>query len=101
MPKINIEHQCNLKTDEAFTKIKSFLQNEQEIKKLDPKVVCQFNEAQKTGKANGSQFKADISVKEHSSGSLVQLVVDLPMLLTPFKNKIQETIQRKLSKYLG
>lgn len=101
MPKLNIEHKSTLNSDEAFEKIKSFLQNEQEIKKIDSKIVCQFNEAQKTGKANGSQFKADISVKETSDGSVVKLDVDLPMLLTPFKGKIQETIHRKLSKYLS
>jgi len=27
--------------------------------------------------------------------------VDLPLMLTPFKGKVQETLQRKLAKYLG
>ncbi|MNK99976.1 hypothetical protein D3C87_1203950 [compost metagenome] len=50
---------------------------------------------------NGSQFKADMVVAANGAGSKVQVTVDLPMLLTPFKGKVQETLQRKLAKYLG
>ena len=81
-------------------KIKTFFEGE-DIRRLDSKVVCTFSDSTKTGKANGSQFKADISVKAHAGGSKVEVIVDLPFLLTPIKGKVQETIQRKLAKHLA
>ena len=54
-----------------------------------------------TGKAKGNQFKADINITSSAQGSSIEVIVDLPLLLTPFKGKVQETIERKLSKHLA
>lgn len=101
MPKVNVEHQCNLPAEDAFTKIKSFFENDQDIRRLDPKMECIFHASSMTGTAKGSKFNADIAVKGHGAGSKIQVVVDLPLVLSPFKGKVQETIQKKLAKYLG
>jgi hypothetical protein len=101
MPKITVDHRCSLNADEAFVKIKSFFEGDADIRRLDPKLQCTFDPKSMTGKATGSQFKADISVKAENNGAFVQVIVDLPLLLTPIKGKVQETIQRKLAKHLG
>jgi hypothetical protein len=101
MPKITVEHASELSPTEAFTKLKAFFQNDADIRRLDPKLQCTFQDAAMTGHATGSQFKADLSVKPKASGSAVAVIVDLPFLLTPLKGKIQETIERKLAKHLG
>lgn len=100
MPKVNIDHKSSLSSEEAFAKIKIFFETDQDIRRLDPKIQCQFSDSSLSGKAHGSQFKADISVREEGSGSLILVVVDLPLLLAPFKAKVQETISKKLNKYL-
>lgn len=101
MPKISIDHQTNLPPSEAFQRIKNFFEKEEDIRRLDPNMKCTFAEDKMTGQAKGSQFKADVSVLAQGSGSKVSVVVDLPLLLSPFKGKIQETVQRKLSKHLA
>ncbi len=101
MPKVTIDHKSQLGASDAFAKIKIFFETDQDIRRLDPKIQCNFNESSMTGKANGSQFKADITVKGEGPGSLIQVVVDLPLLLAPFKTKVQETITKKLNKYLA
>lgn len=101
MPKVNVEYKSTLQPQDAYTKIKGFFDQSEKIRRLDPKIKCEFTDAQMTGKAIGSQFKADISVKGDGGGSQVVVVVDLPLLLAPFKGKVQETIQKELSKYLG
>jgi hypothetical protein len=102
MAKINIEHNTPWKAEETFAKIKKFFEDDQDIRRYDPKLKCDFTESTMTGKATGSQFKADIAVKANSGeGSHVAIVVDLPLMLSPFKGKIQETIQKKLAKYLA
>ena len=101
MPKVSIDHKCSLPANEAFTKFKSFFETDADIRRLVPKMKCDFAESSMTGKASGSQFKADIAVKANGTGSSVNVTVDLPLLLTPFKGKVQETIQKKLAKYLA
>ena len=101
MPKVTIDHSTNLPAAEAFSKIKTFFENDADIRRFDPNIKCDFQEGTMSGKATGSQFKADISVKNQGPGSSVQVVIDLPLLLAPFKGKVQETIQKKLSKYLA
>lgn len=101
MPKISINHKCNLPASDAFSKIKTFFETDQDIRRLDPKMKCEFIENKLTGKATGNQFKADISVTSQETGSIVSIIVDLPLLLTPIKGKVQETIQKKLNKYLS
>lgn len=101
MPKVTVEHSTSLSAEEAFTKLKSFFEGDEDIRRLDPKIQCKFNDSSMTGQATGSQFKAQMSVQKNSKGSAVAVVVDLPLLLTPFKGKVQETIQKKLAKHLG
>ncbi len=101
MPKISVDHTCQLSTEEAFKKIKSFFENDQDIRRIDSKLQCDFSESQMSGKVKGSQFKADVLVEKLPNGSLVKVIVDLPLMLSPFKGKVQETIQKKLAKYLA
>lgn len=101
MPKFTIEHQSANNLQEAYGKIKDFLSNDQDLRRFDSKLNCSFNDGDKTCKINGSQFKADVKISEVGTGSKVTLVVDLPLMLTPFKSKVQETLQKKLTKYLG
>lgn len=100
MPKVSIDHKTTLPADEAFQKIKTFFESDQDIRKFDANMKSQFSESSFSGRVQGSQFKADIQVSSSSQGSSISVIVDLPLLLSPFKNKIQEMITKKLSKYL-
>lgn len=101
MPKINIDHASSLTPAEAYIKIRKFFETDQDIRRLDPNLKCEFAESAMTGKASGNQFKMDFSVKNQGPGSLISVMVDLPLMLTPFKGKVQETIQKKLGQYLA
>lgn len=101
MPKINVDHESKIGVDEAYKKIKDFFQNDQDLKKLDPNIKVDFKDSDRTGKATASQFSANIQVKATAAGSTVSVVVDLPLLLSPFKGKVQETLEKKLKKHLA
>lgn len=101
MPKFTIDHQSNHSVEEAYSKIKEFLSNDQDIRRFDPKLQCSFDDGSKSAALKGSQFKADMSLTSSGAGSKVSVTVDLPLMLTPFKGKVQETLQKKLAKYLG
>lgn len=101
MPKFTIEHTSSHDAKEAFKKIKTFLDKDEDIQRFDAKLKSEFDDETMTGSIKGSQFKANIIVQAAADGSKIQIMVDLPLLLTPFKGKVQETLQKKLSKYLA
>ncbi|MEN0060134.1 MAG: polyhydroxyalkanoic acid system family protein [Bdellovibrio sp.] len=101
MPKFTIDHQSSHNVDEAYNKIKDFLQKDQDIRRFDPNLQCSFDDGSKKCAMKGSQFKADMTIAASGAGSKVSVMVDLPLMLTPFKGKVQETLQKKLAKYLA
>lgn len=101
MPKFTIEHKSSYDPQKTYDKIKDFLDKDQEIRRFDSKLECTFDDKAMSAKMKGSQFKADVKIAKADSGSQVSVTVDLPLLLTPFKSKVQETLQKKLTKYLG
>ncbi|MBC7370164.1 MAG: polyhydroxyalkanoic acid system family protein [Bdellovibrionaceae bacterium] len=101
MPKFTIEHTSSHSAKEAFKKIKTFLDQDEDVRRFDSKMKSDFNDGTMTGSIKGSQFKADVAVQAEGDGSKIQIIVDLPLLLTPFKGKVQETLQKKLSRYLA
>ena len=101
MPKITIDHQSSIATEQAMAAITKFFETDQDLQRFDPKIQCQFSTKEGKGKVTGSQFKADVEVKAQGAGSQIKVVIDLPLLLTPFKGKVEETIKKKLAKYLA
>ncbi len=101
MPKLQIKHNSSKAPDEVFTKIRNFFETDVDLKKIDSGIVCQFDPNTKKGTAKGSQFSAQVSVSGVSSGTEISVEIEIPFLLSAFKGKIQETVQRKLEKYLA
>lgn len=101
MAKFTIEHQNQYNADEAFEKVKKFLTEDQTLRKFDPQLKVEVQETQKICLIQSSKFKAQVEIASLQSHSKVMILVDLPLLLTPFKSQITETLKRKLEKYLS
>lgn len=101
MPKITIDHTSSVDSAEAMSTIKNFFETDKDLQRIDPKIQCQISTAEGKAKVTGSQFKADVDIKPQGKGSQIKVVIDLPLLLTPFKSKVEETIKKKLGKYLA
>lgn len=101
MAKFTVDHESSKTPQDAYTRIKEFLSNDQDLRRFDSKLQCYFNDDEMAANLKGGQFKADMTVAAISTGSKVSITVDLPLMLTPFKGKVQETLQKKLAKYLG
>jgi hypothetical protein len=101
MPKFTIEHKSAKERDQAYARIKEYLQGENDLRKYDAKMKCEFNDQNKTCVIKGSQYTASVSMETAGSGTLVAVLVDLPLLLTPFKGKVTEMLTKTLSKHLG
>lgn len=101
MPKFTVEHPTSSDTHATFVKLKDFFTTGTEIKKIDPKVECSFDEQKQTCSLKGSQFKAEVTISPTTTGSNVSITIDLPLLLSPFKGKVSEGLQKMLKKHLG
>ncbi len=101
MPKFKIEHPSKKDAEETYKIIKSFLSKENEIVKLDAKAQFAFNDSKKSASIAGSQFNAEMSVAAEGPTSQINITVDLPFLLMPFKGKIQESLVKMLKKHLA
>ena len=97
MPKFKVECDSKHSSKDTFGKVKSFLDNDTEIKKLDPGIKISYNESAMTGVAKGSKFDAEIKVVGKGEGAQVEIEVSLPLLLTPIKGMVQASIQKKLT----
>ena len=102
MPKVVVSNQSKLPAKDAFQKIRKMLENDKELRALDSGYTCQFNDTAMSGTAKGSKFEANMSVKDKGgAGSLVEIEVSLPMLLTPMKGIVQSTLQKKIDAALA
>ncbi len=101
MPKLVIQQKTGLKPSEAFTKVKAVLNNDSDLKRLDPSYTCKFDEDKMTGVAHGKLFKANMQVRAGSNGSEVELHIDLPLTLALFKGMVESTLKKKLEDSLA
>jgi hypothetical protein len=101
MSKFKFEVPAPLDSASAYSKVKALLSGENDFKKFDSNVTCTFDEANKTCKVEGSKFKASLQIfDKDSKSSQIAIEVDLPLALSLFKGKIQETLEQNLKKIL-
>ncbi len=101
MPKVKVESQSKHSPADAYKKVRSLLESDRELRKMDASYVCEFNDQTLTGSAKGSKFEADMRVTAKAGGSLVEVEVSLPLLLTPVKGIVQSTLQKKMEAALA
>ena len=101
MPKVKVEYQSKHSAKDSFSKVRGFLENDPDLRKLDKGYVCTFNDSRLSGEAKGKQFSAVLTVADQSGGAKVVIEVDLPLLLTPIKGMVQSTLEGKLRSTLA
>lgn len=101
MPKVKVESQSKHSAEETFKKIRNMLENDKDLRKMDPSYACQFNDKSLSGTAKGGKFEADMKVMSQGSGAKVEIEVSLPLMLTPLKGVVQSTLQKKLDASLA
>jgi len=101
MPKFKFDLSAPLDSATAYGKIKKLLSGENDFKKFDPKVACDFDDPSKKCHIKGSQFKANLAVQsKDTSNSTIAIEVEVPLALSLFKGKIQEAIEKNLKRIL-
>jgi hypothetical protein len=97
MPKVTVQQKSKLSASDAFKKVKTLLDSDPDLKKLDGAYKCDFDDSKMTGQATGKLFKAAMNVKGNGSGSEIEIVVDLPLALTLAKGMVEKILSKKLA----
>lgn len=99
MPKFKFDIPAPTDSANAFTKIQKLLKGENDFKKFDPKVNCTFDEPTKTCHVSGSQFSANLVVKDKDKkSSTIAVEVEVSLALALFKGKIKEALEKNVKK---
>jgi hypothetical protein len=101
MPSLKISKESSLSAQDSFARISNLLENDQDLRKLDSKLQCQFDPQAMTGKADGTHFKAQMKVVSVGPGSHIEISVDLPFHLALVKGMVEKTLSQKLDKVLS
>jgi hypothetical protein len=101
MPKINIATSTKLTPQDAFGKIKEFFAHDRDLRKFDSNYQCQFDDSRLTGRAKGTKFDAEVSVHADPGGSKIDIAINIPLMLSPFKGFVEKTIQDKIRALIG
>ena len=101
MPKVKVESQTGLAQAEAYSRVKTLLETDKDLKKMDPSCKFNFNDPAHSGTAKGSMFSAEMKVAGAGSGSNVTIEIDLPIMLMAVKGMVQSTLEKKLSAALA
>jgi len=102
MPKFTVSHKSAADVAKTFDKVKTYLNSSgNDFSKFDSKIKCTFDDNNKSGDISGSQFKANFKVLADGAGARTDITVDLPLMLTPFKSKVEEMLKKSLAKLIS
>lgn len=96
MPKVQVKREISGEKKKVFTAVKAYLEGRGTLKKLGASM--DWNDKSCSAEIEASNFSGNISVTERSGKSLVEICIDLPLLLTPFRGKVEEELKKHLGR---
>lgn len=101
MASIRFKYHCPKPKAETSLILTKALKEDQNLKKLDKNIEFIGPDASGLLKVKGSQFKADVQLSGDNQSSEIAFVIEVPFLLLPFKNKIEDSVKKTLDKHLA
>jgi hypothetical protein len=96
MPKVNVKQEIPGEKKKVFAAVRDYLEGRDTLSKLG--ATIDWDEKACAGEIEASNFSGKLAVTEKSGKSLVEISIDLPLLLTPFKGKVEEELKKHLGR---
>ena len=96
MPKVSVKREIAGDKKKVFKAVKAYLEGRDTLKKLG--ATLDWDEKACSADIEASNFSGLLSVTEASGKSQVEISIDLPFLLTPFKGKVEEELKKHLGR---
>jgi hypothetical protein len=95
MPKVSVKREIAGEKKKVYGAVKKYLEGRDTLSKLG--ATMDWDDKACSAEIEASNFKGSVQVNEKGGKCLVEISIDLPLLLTPFKGKVQD----ELTKHLG
>lgn len=97
MPKVNVSETIAGSKKAVYKAVKAYLEGRDTLKKLG--ATIEWDDSGHSGDISADNFSGSISVEEKgASKALVTIAIDLPLLLTPFKGKVETELKKHLGR---
>lgn len=96
MPKVKVSREIAGKRSAVFAAVKAYLEARDTLKKIGAEVEWDSKACEAT--IEGSNFAGSITVAEQKNAALVEISIDLPLLLTPLKGKVEAELLKHLER---
>jgi hypothetical protein len=96
MPQVKVKQEIQGEKKKVFAAVRKYLEGRETLSKLG--ATIDWDEKKCEGAIEASNFGGNLQVTEKGGTSLVEIAIDLPLLLTPFKGKVEEELKKHLSR---
>lgn len=96
MPQVKVKHEIEGEKKKVYSAVKKYLKGRDTLSKLGAEI--DWDDKACSGDIEASSFKGSLLVSEKGGVSLVEISIDLPLLLTPFKSKVEEELKKHLGR---
>jgi hypothetical protein len=96
MPKVQVKREIAGEKKKVFSAVKEYLEGRDTLKKLG--ATLEWDSKACTADIEATSFKGFLSVTEKSGKSTVEISIDLPLLLSPFRGKVEEELKKHLGR---
>ncbi len=96
MPKVQVKQEIEGEKKKVFAAVKDYLDGRDTLAKLGASIDWDAKSC--TGEIEASNFSGKLAVTDKAGKSTVEISIDLPLLLTPFKGKVEEELKKHLGR---
>lgn len=96
MPKVKVKEEIAGEKDKVFSAVKKYMEERDTLSKLG--ATIEWDEKKHEATIEASNFSGSIQIFSKAGKSSVEILIDLPLLLTPFKGKVEEELKKHLSR---
>lgn len=96
MPQVKVKHEITGEKKKVFAAVKKYLEGRDTLSKLGASI--EWDDKSCGGSIEASNFGGSLAVNEKAGTSTVEIVIDLPLLLTPFRGKVEEELKKHLGR---
>lgn len=95
MPQVTVKREIAGEKKKVYAAVKKYLEGRDTLKKLGADM--NWDDKACNAEIEASNFSGNLSVTEGKAKCVVEISIKLPLLLTPFKGKVED----ELTKHLG
>lgn len=96
MPQVKVSQEISGKKQDVFKAVKAYLEEKAPLQKIGAEI--EWDDKKCCGLIEASNFKGELAIDEKSGKTIVAISIDLPLLLTPFKGKVEEELKKHLGR---